>query len=550
MNAVVLLVIAALVFVFGYRYYAKLLAATLFRPADNYSIPGSAPAPAAGRAVDRYVRFGHHFASAGALSTSAGVALAAGWGWTPAFLWIVAASVLVGGVFGFGSIWLLRLPGGTGSVLPRSGRILFWGLTLVLLLATNAVFAWLVAGLLVSFPQAVLPFWLLIPLALTLGRFMTGRELHAAMWGSGVALLLAVLAAWMGGQATVAVAGALQLKFGATPILTLDGTVVWLILLFVYLFYAQRLPSAHFAAPRGLLGALALALLLAVAVIGVLVAHPDLAAPNFHRIEGAPPAWPLLFAVLPGGALAGLYMLVASADGAGRMQQPQDARPLGYGSALADGGLAVLALLACTAAFGSSDAWQHNYQAGAASHDLLRGLGLLIDGLASLIGSLGIDADASRAFIASTFAGLGVVSLDAAIRLQAAALTELTGGRPIVKNNVARPALLLLAILTALGLHASGLGPLGGWAALGAANLVITGLGLILIGVALRRRTRSPLVAWLPAVFLIVVADWALIDRAIVWMQRGQILGVVATCAILLCEVAIAAIAVRARSQT
>ena len=37
MNSVLLLVMAAVVFGFGYRYYAKLLAAGVFRPVNKYN---------------------------------------------------------------------------------------------------------------------------------------------------------------------------------------------------------------------------------------------------------------------------------------------------------------------------------------------------------------------------------------------------------------------------------------------------------------------------------------------------------------------------------
>lgn len=546
MNAVVLLVIVAVVFVFGYRYYAKLLAVALFRPVENYSRLPAPPAP--GGAAEGLLRFGQHLAAGGVLATWAGTALAAGWGWTPAFLWIVAASVTIGGVFGYGAIWLLRLPGGSGNALSRPGRTLFWGLTLVLLLATNGVFAWLIVALLVAVPQAVIPFWLHIPIAVIVGRFMVGRQARTAVVAISIAVALLALCTWLGTWVPITLSGGLDVHFGGTSTFPIDGGVVWLILLFIYLFYGGRLGSSQFAAPRAQLGGFALAFLLGLTALAILLGHPDMTAPNFHPVSGVPSIWPILFAVLPGGALAGLYMLVSAADAVPRVQT-HEVRAFGYVTALLDGALALLGLLACTVTFGSKEAWQQAFSAGVASHGPAQALVLLVHGFARLLVPLGFEPAWSQGFVAAIAGIAGVVSIEAALRLQTAAVAELDAGtKP--RSARARLPLLVLSLLFALGLHLKGgLGPVTGWPVLGAASLLATGLGLFLVGLALRRQGRSPLFVWLPALFIAVIGNWAMIDRMIVWVQRGQTWGATAAGGVVAIEIAIAAVALRALSR-
>ena len=46
--------------------------------------------------TNRYVLFGHHYASIAGLSPMLGPAIAVIWGWLPALIWVVAGTALVG----------------------------------------------------------------------------------------------------------------------------------------------------------------------------------------------------------------------------------------------------------------------------------------------------------------------------------------------------------------------------------------------------------------------------------------------------------------------
>ena len=92
--AVAILALAA--FVIAYRFYARHLALRLFE------LDATRPTPAHRLRDDldyvpanRYVLFGHQYASITGLSPMLGPAIAVIWGWLPATLWVVIGAVFV-----------------------------------------------------------------------------------------------------------------------------------------------------------------------------------------------------------------------------------------------------------------------------------------------------------------------------------------------------------------------------------------------------------------------------------------------------------------------
>jgi carbon starvation protein len=98
MNSLVLLMIAVVVFAFGYRFYSKLLGLGVFRLGKDYSTPSpDRPAEAAPSAFGRHLIFGHHVASLAAGAAVTGCITSLIWGWVPAFLWAVVGTVVAAG---------------------------------------------------------------------------------------------------------------------------------------------------------------------------------------------------------------------------------------------------------------------------------------------------------------------------------------------------------------------------------------------------------------------------------------------------------------------
>jgi len=92
-----------------------------------------------------------------------GPAIALIWGWLPALIWVVLGAVFMGAVHDFGAlVTSIRNKGqsvGTiiGYLVNERARLLFMFIILALAILVNAVFAFVIAKLLVTYPSAVLP---------------------------------------------------------------------------------------------------------------------------------------------------------------------------------------------------------------------------------------------------------------------------------------------------------------------------------------------------------------------------------------------------------
>ncbi len=506
MNSVLLLVMTAVVFGFGYRYYAKLLAAGVFRPVNKYSTTPTGAAESGGSTIDRPHIVGHHFAALAA-PVVVGVAVAAGWGWTPAFLTLVIGAVMVSGVFGYALFWLARgRPGasiaGAAVILSPPARAAFFLLVALLVLATNGIIAVLSARLLAFEPAAPLALALLIPLGFGLGRF--ARYGWPAV---AVAVALACMLVGAGSTVPIELAGGLGIQIGEATVAVVDGVTVWLALLFLFLFGAARLPAARLARPFGALAGGLLALIFAVVVLGILVTHPNLAAPNFHVVADTPPALPFVFAALAAGSLAGVYVLAATHAHAGELHEQADPHHLGYAGALLYAGLAVVVLIASATAFDSTPEWTASYPAWHQAEGLAQPLALVFAASARLAAALGIDQAYARTVMVVGWSALALVSVDMGLRYQQGLLKEAAQIFHLPWAGDYPRALAFVGLSTALLLYAAGADGPAGWAALGIVALGIGGLTLMVVAVALVQLQR-------PAGF-VLVACGALILSAI-----------------------------------
>ncbi len=99
MNAMPLVVCALLILVLAYRFYYGFVGAKLATLYDLGDLPskrlydGQNYVP-----MNRWVLFGHHFAAIAGAGPLVGPVLAAQFGFLPGFIWILAGSVMAGGM--------------------------------------------------------------------------------------------------------------------------------------------------------------------------------------------------------------------------------------------------------------------------------------------------------------------------------------------------------------------------------------------------------------------------------------------------------------------
>lgn len=550
MNVLFLLITALFALIFGYRFYAKLMALWVFRlNFGDYSTTIDTAGARQFTPCHPHVLFGHHVAAIGAAGTLTGTTIALVWGWIPAFLWLVVATVLAAGTYGLGSLWLSAryashsVPEIAGRLLGPQARGLYFACTLALLLLLSAALLWLGARLLMSYPGSVLPFWLQIPIALVAGRALQKAD-DRSLWGVSLAAFVAgVIVIWLAGEIPVAFTGTLNLDVLGQSSLLLDAEVLWMVLLLVAALYAARLPVSKWMRPRGYLIALQAGAMLLVLLAGVVIAHPPITAPEFHTADGAPGPLPWLFITLTSGAIAGFHLLIANGITARQMADQTNLRRIGYGGALVDGLFALSAVIVVSAGFKDLAQWQAFYASWNDLSDLRQLPALYIGGAVTFAGSLGIGEGFARNFAAVTVLGLLVATLEAGLRIVKQSLVELGQcygitalARAPAGTGLTVGAVLLAALWLA---HSAGNGASAWWPLFGLGNQVFACLGLLLFVFALRQGRRPQALVLAPLLGLVAITLWAGWELLILGWRDGEGGVFVATLGLMTLEITI-----------
>ena len=241
-----------------------------------------------------------------------------------------------------------------GRLLNPRVRLLFLILLLFALWVVLAIFGWVIANVFVQFPEAILPVFLQIPIAILIGtqvhkrgRSLSGPALFALVFMYATVWLGAGCpgTTWTGGSLGAAIQEMNQF-IAAWPIW------LWVAILLSYCYVASVLPVWVLLQPRDFINSLQLISSLGLVVLGLLVAAvvgpnavssheatPALTmfAPflDLHP-QNAPPIFPFLFVTIGCGAVSGFHCLVSSGTSSKQLRCETDARAVGYGSMLLD----------------------------------------------------------------------------------------------------------------------------------------------------------------------------------------------------------------------
>jgi carbon starvation protein len=385
-SAIVLLVVGLSAFLTGYHVYSRYIARRIYQLDPDFVTPsrqfedGVDFVP-----TNKHVLFGHHFTSVAGAAPIVGPAIAVIWGWLPAFLWVVLGTVFAGAVHDFGTLWISTRHKGnsigtlTQSIIGDRARVLFLLLIFFLLLMVNAVFAVIIANLFMSNPGAVLPVWGSLVVALVVGLliYRTGAGI---LLPSIAALLILYTLIWFGQYVPFELPDLIDLQPTAGQLTAAGGDsaaaaeaaaadgrrVGWIVILFVYTFFASVLPVWLLLQPRDYVNGHQLFVALGIIGAGVLITNPQVVAPavNTNLPADAPNWFPLLFITIACGAISGFHGLVGSGTSSKQLSKETDARYIGYGGALGEGTLALTSILATTAGFAlfvGIDGWHAHY---------------------------------------------------------------------------------------------------------------------------------------------------------------------------------------------
>ena len=534
MNGLVLLLIGISVLLCGYIFYGRYLCkkwgvgetneptpAHTMEDGIDY-VPAKAP-----------VLMGHHFSSIAGAGPITGPISAAMFGWLPCMLWILVGGIFFGGVHDFGALFAsVRHKGKSiGEIISanmslRAKRlfIIFSYLTLILVVAA---FASIVAGTFAA-------------------KYVDGQvDLAASATPASVAmvsLLFIVIAIAFGfmvyrrnapmGVSTIAgvIAICLCMAIGMNwhPIYLSNTAWMWIVGL--YIAIASVTPVWILLQPRDYLSSFLLYAMLAIAAIGVVIAHPNMVdstgaglvaiGDGMNAAGIKQPIFPVLFTTIACGAISGFHSLVSSGTTSKQLDKETDAKPIAYGGMLLECVLAVITLVAI------AYARQTGHTAGAT--DIFAGG---VAGMASQIaGGNQSLFNILYTLLVLTYSAFCLTSLDTATRLARFMFQEfwidgtkgetpenVTGLKKVMANPyIATGITVVLGILLGLNGYAKI------WALFGSANQLLAALGLLAVATWLGNVGKDNKMFLIPMAFMLCVTIASLLINS--WQQFNVIL--------------------------
>ena len=504
----------------GYRFYAGYLSRRVFVLAPQAVTPAHAQRDDVDYLpTNRYVLFGHHYASITGLSPMLGPAIAVIWGWLPGMLWVVFGALLVGCVHDFSALVMSMRARGlsvgaiTEGIIGARAKsmfhlIIFFGIALAM-----GVFVSVISTLFTPefYPQAVVPSFALMAVAVVVGLLVYRRG-FSAVPVSAVAFL-----------ATLAVVGyASRADSFVVAWASRDG---WGMVLLGYSFLASVLPVWLLLQPRDFINSLLLYLGIVLMYGGFAVLGPEFASPAVVvDPAGAPPMFPFVFVVIACGAVSGFHGLVSSGTTAKQIENERDARLIGYGGMIGESLLGLMAVLACTAGFSSPTRWHEHYASWETAESLGVTISVFIAGSARFVQELGISPAFATALIAVVVVSFALTTLDSATRLLRYNISEMATTLGVRTENRYLTSLIAVMVIGFFAFYEVDGSPVGLalWALFGTTNQLLASLTLMVATVYLYQRGRNFWVTAIPMAFMTAITVWAMVRNLVRFYSDDQ----------------------------
>jgi len=529
MNPVLVTIGCFALYAVGYGVYAKYLSQKVYTLTSDRITPAHELRDGVDYVpTNRFVLFGHHYASITGLAPMLGPAVAVIWGWVPAMLWVVFGAILVGCVHDFGALVVSMRANGLSigkvadGVIGQRSKLLFLALIFFGVALAMGVFVYIIAILFsvgpdfdatdlaaasTSFPSAVLPSGALMVLAMMMGYLLYKRNFPLAPTTIvGFVLMLAFV--WLGTRFPT-----IGLGLERWP-----GRTSWTWILLGYAALASVLPVWSLLQARDFLNSLLLYLGLLAAYLGFFVMGPTFKAPPLNVSPvGAPSLFPFVFIVIACGAASGFHGLVSSGTTAKQINAEPDARFIAYGGMIGESLLGLLAVLACTAGFKTVGSWELAYHDwGTIQIGLSNKLGAFIQGCATFIGALGVNESLAAGFVAVIVVSFALTTLDSATRLLRFNVSEVGSAlnfrlleNRFIATAVAVGAICFFAFYKIDGKPAG----LALWQLFGITNQLLAGLTLLVVTLYLHQRRRNPYFTGVPMVFMLLSTFTAMVEK-------------------------------------
>ncbi len=304
--------------------------------------------------ANKYVLYGHHFASIAGAGPIVGPAIALGWGWLPSILWVWFGNVFIGVVHDYLALMSsVRYDGRSigwiaGKLMGRKALYIFNSYIWFSLLLVVAAFGYVISALFAATPGAGLSALLLLVFAVITG-FLMYRTPLGFKGGTVIGWIFIIIAVYLGVLCQI------------NKWFTLDQTT-WLIILLVYIIIAASLPVWLLLQPRDYMNAYILWASLAIgggALIALLfMGKGQLVFPAYTsftaRVVGGQPSpfYPTVPLIIACGALSGFHSLVGSGTSSKQLADELHGLFVGYAGMETEGFLSTM-VIGSMAAYGT-----------------------------------------------------------------------------------------------------------------------------------------------------------------------------------------------------
>ena len=470
------------------------------------------------------VLLGHHFSSIAGAGPINGPIQAAVFGWVPVLLWCLVGSVFFGGVHDFGSLFAsIRHDGRSigdviGDSMGQKAKKLFCVFALLVLLLVVASFVNVVAGTFYS--DDVTSFFTTNP---------TGNQTTSMV--SLLFIIIAIIYGLLTNRAGLKIVPATIIGIiliAASVVLGLNVGIsmsrpVWIVVIGVYIAIASLVPVWILLQPRDYLSSYLLYGMMLLALIGIFVAAiagtASFELPAFTGFYNSSlgALFPTLFITVACGACSGFHSLVASGTTSKQLSNEKNAKAIGYGSMLIEGGLAVVALIAV----GMVWANYVNGDYGSPSAAFAAGIATMFGDSATTVYAV------IYALITLAVSVFALTSLDTGTRLSRFIFTELflhedeaswkeaKGIRKVLACPITGTLLMVVVGCILGGLKLSDI-----WSLFGAANQLLAGIALMAVAAWLGEIGKKKKMVIIPMIFMLLATLTYLVITAVNMIKR------------------------------
>jgi carbon starvation protein len=234
-------------------------------------------------------------------------------------------------------------------------------------------------------------------------------------------------------------------------------------------------------------------------------------------------ALPWLVVTVTGGAIAGIYLLVANHYTAPRLASDSDARVVGYGVVVLEGLAAISAIIICTAGFASLAEWQEFYASWSGRLDPSYILQLYINGFNYFSSFIGISPDIATNYAAMTLVVLCMSTMEIVIGLLSSVSVE--AGKRIglpVRTSDRRRLVTILIIVTIIAATSTASDAPAIIMLFGIGNQLLAALGLLLLVLALEKRNLPGQLPLGLVLLLVPAVLWVIGLQLDMWWSQGR----------------------------